>query len=130
MSRLEHKLNNPTVVLVVGVLAVAINVLLYFGYFVPRMTPLIAQINPVGTSLLEAISKSGPEAGSDPQAASKPESGSNPEAGRKPELGSNPEASSAASPAAGSVASPAAGSNPAAGGEGGGWGGALGGFLF
>jgi hypothetical protein len=33
MSRLEQKLNNPTVVLVVGVVAVAINVLLYFGYY-------------------------------------------------------------------------------------------------
>jgi hypothetical protein len=50
VSRLEQKLNNPTVVLVVGVVAVALNVLLYFGIFVPRMTPLIAQINPVGTS--------------------------------------------------------------------------------
>jgi hypothetical protein len=29
VSRLEHKLNNPTVVLVVGVVAVALNVLLY-----------------------------------------------------------------------------------------------------
>jgi hypothetical protein len=46
VSRLEQKLNNPTVVLVVGVVAVALNVLLYFGLFLPRMTPLIAQINP------------------------------------------------------------------------------------
>ena len=50
MRRLEQKLNNPSVVLVVGVVAVALNVLLYFGYFLPRMTPLIAQINPVDTS--------------------------------------------------------------------------------
>jgi hypothetical protein len=50
VSRLEQKLNNPTVVLVVGVVAVALNVLLYFGLFLPRMTPLIAQINPVDTS--------------------------------------------------------------------------------
>jgi hypothetical protein len=68
VSRLEQKLNNPSVVLVVGVVAVALNVLLYFGLFVPRVTPLIAHINPVGTSLLEAISKSGPQADSDPQA--------------------------------------------------------------
>src|SRR5215203_3896678 len=34
------------------------------------MTPLIAQINPVGTSLLEAIGKSGTQAGSNPQAGS------------------------------------------------------------
>jgi hypothetical protein len=36
VRRLEQKLNNPSVVLVVGVVAVALNVLLYFGYFVPR----------------------------------------------------------------------------------------------
>src|SRR5215213_2645686 len=62
VSRLEQTLNRPMVVLVVGVVAVALNVLLYFGLFLPRMTPLIAQINPVGTSLLEGISKSGPQA--------------------------------------------------------------------
>jgi hypothetical protein len=37
----------------VGVVAVALNVLLYFGYFLPRMTPLIAYINPIGISLPE-----------------------------------------------------------------------------
>jgi hypothetical protein len=35
------------------VVAVALNVLLYFGYFLPRMTPLIAYINPIGISLPE-----------------------------------------------------------------------------
>jgi hypothetical protein len=58
VSRLEQTLNKPIVVLVVGVVAVALNVLLYFGLFVPRMTPLIAHINPIGSSLPEAISKS------------------------------------------------------------------------
>src|SRR5215207_5139878 len=65
VSRLEQKLNDPTVVLVVGVVAVALNVLLYFGYFLPRMTPLIAHINPVGSSLLDGIGKPGPQAGSE-----------------------------------------------------------------
>src|SRR5215204_86575 len=65
VHRLEQKLNNPTVVLVVGVVAVALNVLLYFGYFLPRMTPLIAHINPVGSSLLDGIGKPGPQAGSE-----------------------------------------------------------------
>jgi hypothetical protein len=64
VGRLEQTLNKPKVVLVVGVLAVALNVLLYFGLFLPRMTPLIAHINPIGTSLPEAISTSDPEAGS------------------------------------------------------------------
>ena len=69
MSRLEQTLNKPIVVLVVGVVAVALNVLLYFGLFVPRMTPLIAHINPIGSSLPEAISKLAPESG--PEANSK-----------------------------------------------------------
>ena len=51
MSRLEQKLNKPIVVLVVGVVAVALNIMLYFGYFLPSMTPLIAHISPIGTSL-------------------------------------------------------------------------------
>src|SRR5918999_58940 len=63
VSRLEQTLNKPKVVLVVGVVAVALNVLLYFGYFLPRMTPLIAHINPIGTSLLDGIGKPGPQAG-------------------------------------------------------------------
>jgi hypothetical protein len=69
VSRLEQTLNKPIVVLVVGVVAVALNVLLYFGLFVPRMTPLIAHINPIGSSLPEAISKLAPESG--PEANSK-----------------------------------------------------------
>ena len=100
MSRLEQKLNNPRVVLIVGVIAVALNVLLYFGLFVPRMTPLVANINPVGSSLLEAISNSGRETGSNPQAASRSEAGNNPEADSvaSPEAGSNPQAGSEAGP--------------------------------
>ena len=43
MSRLERTLNRPIVVLVVGVVAVALNVLLYFGYFLPRTAPLVEQ---------------------------------------------------------------------------------------
>src|ERR671910_3243337 len=76
VSRLEQTLNKPKVVLVVGVVAVALNVLLYFGYFLPRMTPLIAHINPIGTSLPDVISKSDPEASSksDSEASSKSDS--------------------------------------------------------
>ena len=64
VSRLERSLNKPVVVLVVGVVAVALNVLLYFGYFLPKMKPIIGNINPIGISLPEAISKSVPETGS------------------------------------------------------------------
>src|SRR5215210_2386569 len=73
MSRLEQTLNKPIVVLVVGVIAVALNVLLYFGYFLPRTTPLVEQIYSIGTSLPEAIGKSDSETGSkaDPEAGSK-----------------------------------------------------------
>jgi hypothetical protein len=53
VRRLEQTLNKPKVVLVVGVVAVVLNVLLYFGLFLPRMTPLIAHISPFGTSLPE-----------------------------------------------------------------------------
>src|SRR5688572_17430614 len=92
MSRLEQKLNKPIVVLVVGVIAVALNVLLYFGYFLPRMTPLIAHINPIGISLPEAISKAIPETGSksDPEAGSTSDS----ETGSK----ADPEASGTSGP--------------------------------
>src|SRR5918911_5020046 len=64
MSRLEQTLNKPVVVLVVGVIAVALNVLLYFGYFLPRTTPLVAHLSPIGVSVPEAIGKLGTEAGS------------------------------------------------------------------
>jgi hypothetical protein len=49
------------VVLVVSVVAAVLNVLLYFGLFLPRMTPLIAHISPIGTSLPGACGKSDPE---------------------------------------------------------------------
>src|SRR5215203_3211311 len=73
MSRLEHTLNRPDVVLVVGVIAVALNILLYFGYFIPRTTPIVEQVYSIGTSLPEAIGKSDSESGSkpDPEAGSK-----------------------------------------------------------
>jgi hypothetical protein len=62
VGRLEQTLNNPFVVVVAGVIAVALNVLLYFGLFLPRITPLIAHMNPIGVSPPEAIGESGPEA--------------------------------------------------------------------
>src|SRR5215217_6306419 len=76
MSRIEQTLNKPIVVLVVGVIAVALNVLLYFGYFLPGTTPLVEQIYSIGTSLPEAISKSDSETGkadpkADPEASGK-----------------------------------------------------------
>jgi hypothetical protein len=92
MSRLEQTLNKPVVVLVVGVVAVALNVLLYFGYFLPRMTPLIAHLSPIGVSVPEAIGKLGTEADSkaDPEAGSK----SDPEASGKSDPGAGGESGS------------------------------------
>ena len=121
MKRLEQSLNKPTVVLVVGVIAVALNVLLYFGYFLPRTTPLVEQIYSIGTSLPEAISGSDSETGnkSDPEAGSK----SDPKAGgtSDSETGSNsdPEASGTPDSETGSKSDPGAGSTsgPEASGE-------------
>jgi hypothetical protein len=103
VSRLEQTLNKPKVVLVVGVLAVALNVLLYFGLFLPRMTPLITHINPIGTSLPEAISKSDPEASSNshPEDSSK----SNSEVNSKSGSEASSESDSGASIESGSEAS-------------------------
>jgi hypothetical protein len=92
VKRLEQSLNKPIVVLVVGVVAVALNILLYFGYFLPRTTPLVEQIYSIGTSLPEAIGKSDPETGSKPDSKtgsnSDSETGSNsdPGASGKPNL--------------------------------------------
>jgi len=63
VSRLEYRLNNPRIVLVVAAVAAALNVLLYFGVFLPRVTPLIGHAYAiVGTSLPGAISGLGSEA--------------------------------------------------------------------
>jgi hypothetical protein len=65
VSRLEKTLNDPKVALVAGVVAVALNVLLYFVVFVPRVTPLVGQVyfhaGPIGASLPKASGKSNPE---------------------------------------------------------------------
>ncbi len=103
VSRLEQTLNKPKVVLVVGVVAVALNILLYFGIFLPRMTPLIAHINPIGTSLPEAISNSEPKASSNshPEDSSKSDSEvdskSGPEASSESDSGAGIESGSEAS---------------------------------
>jgi hypothetical protein len=103
VSRLEQTLNKPKVVLVVGVVAVALNVLLYFGIFLPRMTPLIAHINPIGTSLPEAISNSDSKASSNshPEDSSKSDSEvdskSGPEASSESDSGASIESGSEAS---------------------------------
>ena len=124
MNRLEQTLNKPMVVIVAGVVAVALNVLLYFGVFLPRMTPLIANVHSLGTSLPEAMlpqaivnsdseangkadsessSKSDSEASneSDSEAGGKPDSEASsevvPETSPEPDTGS-PAATSSASP--------------------------------
>jgi hypothetical protein len=102
VSRLEQTLNKPKVVLVVGVVAVALNVLLYFGIFLPRMTPLIAHINPIGTSLPEAISNSDPKASSNshPEDSSKSDSEVDSKSGPEAIGESNSEASIESGPEA------------------------------
>jgi hypothetical protein len=95
VRRLEQTLNKPIVVLVVGVVAVALNVLLYFGYFLPRMTPLVEQINSIGTSLPEAISRLGTEA--DSKSDSKTGSNSDSETGSKSDPGASGKANLEAS---------------------------------
>jgi hypothetical protein len=90
VGSLERRLNDPRVVLVVGAVAVALNVLLYFGVFLPRAAPLIGQISShvssIGASFPEAVGGPGPtSAGSNPEARSKPrsEASSHAEAGSK-----------------------------------------------
>ena len=70
MNRIEDKLNNPRVVLVVGAVAMALNVALYFGVFVPRLVPLVEHARAIGTSLPEAfIGSSHPEENSSSEAS-------------------------------------------------------------
>ena len=71
MNRLEQTLNKPMVVLVVGVVAVALNILLYIGYQMSGTPPLNENIYSIGTSLPEAVGKSDPKARSDSEASSK-----------------------------------------------------------
>jgi hypothetical protein len=118
VSRLEQTLNKPKVVLVVGVLAVALNVLLYFGIFLPRMTPLIAHINPIGTSLPEAISNSDPEASSESDSGASIESGSEasgksvPEESLASETDSSPDSPSGSPPESSASTQSPSGSPP------------------
>ncbi|HYQ83525.1 MAG TPA: hypothetical protein VEP28_05915, partial [Rubrobacter sp.] len=109
MKRLEQSLNKPSVVLVVGVVAVALNILLYFGYFLPRTTPLVEQIYSIGTSLPEAISGSGSDVGN----ASEPESGSgsDPEAGGTLDSGTDSQSDPGANGTSGPEADGEAGSD-------------------
>jgi hypothetical protein len=69
-------------VLVVGMVAVAVNVLFYFGYYLPRTAPLMERISSISMSLPEAISKSlaqAPLESSSDSPPSKSPSGSAPE---------------------------------------------------
>src|SRR3712207_705088 len=59
VQRLPAALNKRSVVLVAGVVAVAVNLFLYFGYWLPRTTPLIERIPSISSkSIPEVISKS------------------------------------------------------------------------
>jgi hypothetical protein len=69
VRRLEQTLNKPILVLVVGVIAVALNVVIYFGYQMSE-TPLIGHMYSIGASLPGDIGKSEPKARSDSQPAS------------------------------------------------------------
>jgi hypothetical protein len=42
VNPLGRRLRKPSVVLAVGVLAVVLFLLLYFGFFLPRLSPLVA----------------------------------------------------------------------------------------
>src|ERR671910_874611 len=109
VSRLEQTLNKPKVVLVVGVVAVALNILLYFGYFLPRMTPLIAHISPIGTSLPEVfVPDEGTKSDSETGSKAAPESNSKSDAEA---VSGSASASPSASPSA-SSSDPSAGSPP------------------
>jgi hypothetical protein len=57
VNRVEQTLNKPIVVLVVGVVAVALNVMFYVGYHMSG-TPLTGHTNSIGASLPEVIGKS------------------------------------------------------------------------
>ena len=58
MSRLDRQLNNlnnPRIVLAVGTLAVALNGLLYFGVYLPKMAPVFGTVVAFGASLPESM---------------------------------------------------------------------------
>jgi hypothetical protein len=78
VQRLPAALNKRSVVLVAGVVAVAVNLFLYFGYWLPRTTPLIERIPSISKSIPEAIpeaiSKSLPKASPESPSDSPPKS--------------------------------------------------------
>ena len=72
VNRLENKLNNPQAVIVVGSIALALNAVLYFGLFLPRMMPLVSHAYDFGSSIPEVfIGNSFQETGSHPKASDK-----------------------------------------------------------
>ena len=90
MDRFGHQLNNPRIVLAVGMFAVLLNVLLYFGVYVPRMVPAFGNLYAFGASIPEALGNPQPEAKGDSKSgadrlqadnASRSEVATNPEAG-------------------------------------------------
>jgi hypothetical protein len=88
VKRLLEALNNPKVALVVGVVAVAVNGSLYFFYYLPRMTPLIEQIQSINKPLPEVVSEALPEAIS--KALPEAPSGSPPESPTPPQWQTSP----------------------------------------
>lgn len=98
VRRLEQRLNNPWVVLVAGVIALVLNVLFYFGVFVPRVAPLIGQAYAIGASVPEIVSGPGPEARGHPKASGG--SGSEDSGGSAPEASAHPGAGGRSGPEA------------------------------
>jgi hypothetical protein len=85
VQRLPAALNKRSVVLVAGVVAVAVNLFLYFGYWLPRTTPLIERIPSISSkSIPEVISKSLPEASPESPSDSPPKSPSDSPPGAPP----------------------------------------------
>ena len=98
VRRLEQRLNNPWVVLVAGVIALVLNVLFYFGVFVPRVAPLIGQAYAIGASVPEIVSGPGPEARGHSKASGG--SGSEDSGGSAPEASAHPGAGGRSGPEA------------------------------
>jgi cytoskeletal protein RodZ len=97
VKRLEQKFNKPIVVLIVGVVAAALNILLYFGYEMSG-TPLIGHMYSSGASLPGVISKSESKGRSDPEPVIKAEAKTDDKSGYQESLEADPASFSSPSP--------------------------------
>jgi hypothetical protein len=97
VKRVEQTLNKPIVVLVVGVVAVALNVMFYVGYHMSG-TPLTGHTNSIGASLPEVIGKSEPKARSDSEPVSKSDAEASSKSGPEKSLEADPALFSSPSP--------------------------------